>query len=165
MTNQGPDGRMVPTTLWRTHSPTNRDVGDWPSNPIFKTSCPKQFGRCSDRIENVMARLETVQPERKQTPGSKDLWRTRKCVLRPDRRLLPRGSNPPGARKGRSETAADRTSRDGRGCPIRAGRRTAPSRLTRTPNGCLRPIWINDDGRQDIVPARSGSPLPFRSVR
>ena len=31
MADRGPDGRMVPTILWRTHTPTNRDA-KLPSN-------------------------------------------------------------------------------------------------------------------------------------
>ena len=34
MARKGPDGRMVPTSLWRTHTPNNRDVMDLPSNRI-----------------------------------------------------------------------------------------------------------------------------------
>ncbi len=31
MAERGPDGRRVPTILWRTHTPTNRDATDLPS--------------------------------------------------------------------------------------------------------------------------------------
>ncbi len=34
MAAQGPDGRMVPTNLWRTNTPTNRDTMRSPSNRI-----------------------------------------------------------------------------------------------------------------------------------
>jgi hypothetical protein len=37
MADRGPDGRMVPTFSWRTHTPTNRDVR-LPSNRIFRPS-------------------------------------------------------------------------------------------------------------------------------
>jgi len=34
MADRGPDGRMVPTLSWRTHTLTNRDVMRLPSNGI-----------------------------------------------------------------------------------------------------------------------------------
>ena len=35
MADTGPDGRMVPTRMWRTQTPNNRDALDLPSNSIF----------------------------------------------------------------------------------------------------------------------------------
>jgi hypothetical protein len=38
MAGTGPDGRMVPTSLWRAHAPTNRDAAGLPSNRILPKS-------------------------------------------------------------------------------------------------------------------------------
>jgi hypothetical protein len=38
MADRGPDGRMVPTILWRAHTPINRDAMRLPSNGIFRPS-------------------------------------------------------------------------------------------------------------------------------
>jgi hypothetical protein len=38
MAERGPDGRMVPTILWRAHTPTNRDAMGLPSNRILGAS-------------------------------------------------------------------------------------------------------------------------------
>jgi hypothetical protein len=38
MANRGPDGRMVPTILWRAHAPTNRDAMELPSKRILGPS-------------------------------------------------------------------------------------------------------------------------------
>jgi len=38
MADRGPDGRMVPTIVWRTHTPTNRGAIRLPSNRILKPS-------------------------------------------------------------------------------------------------------------------------------
>jgi hypothetical protein len=35
MADKGPDGRMVPTFMWRTQTPMNRDAMDLFSNPNF----------------------------------------------------------------------------------------------------------------------------------
>jgi len=48
MADSGPDGRMVPTLMWRTQTPNNRDAMDWPSNLTLSTSRSKEFGRCSN---------------------------------------------------------------------------------------------------------------------
>jgi len=38
MVDRGPDGRMVPTCLWRPHTPTNRDAMELPSNWTLRPS-------------------------------------------------------------------------------------------------------------------------------
>ena len=38
MADRGPDGRMVPTILWRAHLLTNRDVFALPSNQLLRLS-------------------------------------------------------------------------------------------------------------------------------
>ncbi len=38
MADRGPDGRMVPTILWRAHTPTNRDAMRLPSKRILRPS-------------------------------------------------------------------------------------------------------------------------------
>ena len=38
MADRGPDGRMVPTILWRADTPTNRDAMRLPSNRILRPS-------------------------------------------------------------------------------------------------------------------------------
>ena len=38
MADRGPDGRMVPTVSWRTHTPTNRDAMRLDSHEIFRPS-------------------------------------------------------------------------------------------------------------------------------
>jgi hypothetical protein len=38
MADRGPDGRMVPTLPWRTHTPTNRDATRLHSNRIVRPS-------------------------------------------------------------------------------------------------------------------------------
>ena len=38
MADRGPDGRMVPTILWRTHMPTNREATRLHSNRIVRAS-------------------------------------------------------------------------------------------------------------------------------
>ncbi len=38
MADRGPDGRMVPTLLWRTHTPTKRDAMRLPSNRLSRPS-------------------------------------------------------------------------------------------------------------------------------
>jgi hypothetical protein len=38
MARKGPDGRMVPTILWRAHTPTNRDAMRLPSKRILGPS-------------------------------------------------------------------------------------------------------------------------------
>jgi hypothetical protein len=38
MADRGPDGRMVPTLLWRAHTPTNRDAMRLSLNRIVRPS-------------------------------------------------------------------------------------------------------------------------------
>jgi hypothetical protein len=48
MADTGPDGRMVPTLMWRTQTPNNRDAMDLPSNLTLSMSRSIEFGRCSN---------------------------------------------------------------------------------------------------------------------
>jgi hypothetical protein len=36
MARRGPDGRMVPTILWRAHAPTNREANRLPSKRVLR---------------------------------------------------------------------------------------------------------------------------------
>ncbi len=84
MAGRGPDGRMVPTNSWRAHTPTNRDATRLSSNRIFRPNHSWTFRSCSSGATSTKSPLETGQPEREQTPGSKNLRRKGKYVLRSD---------------------------------------------------------------------------------
>jgi len=84
MAGRGPDGRMVPTNRWRTKTPTDRDAMGSHASRIVRPSHSQQLRRCSSGATSNSSQLETVQPEREQTSGSKNLRRMGKYVLRSD---------------------------------------------------------------------------------
>ncbi len=71
MADRGPDGRMVPTIAWRTHMQTNRDA-TLPLHGIFRPR-HSQTRSCLSGTTRTRSQLEAAQPEREQTPGSKNL--------------------------------------------------------------------------------------------
>ena len=81
MADRGPDGRMVPTVSWRARAPKNRDATGLSSKRILRPSNSWRFRSCSDGTTSTVSQLETAQPEREQTPGSKDPRRWGKYVL------------------------------------------------------------------------------------
>ncbi len=60
MADRGPDGRMVPTNSWRTHTPTNRDAMRLHSNRIARPSHSYQLCSCSSGAARNTSQLETV---------------------------------------------------------------------------------------------------------
>ena len=48
MADTGPDGRMVPTFMWRTQTPNIRDAMDLLSTRTLGASRSKKFSRCSN---------------------------------------------------------------------------------------------------------------------
>ncbi len=60
MDDRGPDGRMVPTVLWRTHTPTNRAAMRLPSNRIIRSNSSLRFRSCSSGATRTTSQLETV---------------------------------------------------------------------------------------------------------
>ena len=60
MAARGPDGRMVPTFLWRAHTPANRDAMRLHSNRIARPSHSYPLCGCSSGATRNTSPLETV---------------------------------------------------------------------------------------------------------
>ena len=86
MADRGPNGRMVPTRRWRTHTPNESQCDGLAFKPNIRQTEQLVTRSVAARTEptSSTSRLETVQPEREQTPGSKNLRRWAKYVLRSD---------------------------------------------------------------------------------
>ncbi len=64
--------------------PANRDTMRLPSNRISRPNRSSPLRCCANGAASLKSPLETARPKREQTPGSKNLRRTGKYVLRSD---------------------------------------------------------------------------------